>query len=103
METPIFDDCDYQFEFIADNTQIMYVTAHKAITELKLWEYIKRDPGPGGFLFSKDQELDKILSKIQEFGFKEHTKSSFGSTMRIMQYVGRNGYETFKNDYNKYK
>ena len=43
------------------------------------------------------------MNKIQELGYHEHTKSSFGSTMRIMQYIAQNNYDTFKNDYNKYK
>jgi hypothetical protein len=53
MELPVVDNCDYQFEFIADNTQIMYITAHKAITELNLWEYIKQNPGLGGFFIQQ--------------------------------------------------
>uniref|UniRef100_A0A6C0B064 Uncharacterized protein n=1 Tax=viral metagenome TaxID=1070528 RepID=A0A6C0B064_9ZZZZ len=96
-------DVDLDFKFIADDTRIMYTTAHKAITELNLWEYIKRDPGPGGFLFSKDPELKHLINKIKELGYSEHTRASFGSIMRIMQYISEYGYTTFKNHYNKYK
>ena len=91
------------FDFVEEDTRFIYITAYNAITELKLWNYIKCDPGPGGFLFSKDPEMKKIMNKIQELGYHEHTKSSFGSTMRIMQYIAQNNYDTFKNDYNKYK
>jgi hypothetical protein len=105
MEAAIYyeEQKTYDFKFIADNTRIMYTTAHKAITELNLWEYVKRDPGPGGFLFSKDSELKYIISKIKELGYTEHTSASFGSIMRIMQYIAEHGYDTFKNHYNKYK
>jgi hypothetical protein len=91
-----------QFEFVtSDCTRTMLTTAHKAISLLELWEFVKRDPGPGGFMFSDHRETDMIYEKVEELGYTGHSGASFGSTLRTMQYIAKQGYDQFKDEWLK--
>ena len=88
-----------QFEFIGESDRIMYTTAHAAISQLELWNFVKRDPGSGGFMFSGNPSVHKIYNKIEQLGYTGHSGASFGSIMRCMQYIAENGYDKFKEEY----
>ena len=88
-----------QFEFIDSSSRIMYTTAHFAISKLELWDYMKTDPGEGGYMFSDDNQLRTISDKISQLGYNGHSGCSFGCTMRAMQYIAKNGYNKFREDY----
>jgi hypothetical protein len=90
---------DGKFEFVFDDHREMYITAYKAITTLELWDFISKDPGEGGFMFSKRKEVERIYNKIEDFGYKNHSGASFGFTLRAMQYISKNGYDKFKEEY----
>jgi hypothetical protein len=86
-----------QFEFIDSSSRIMYTTAHFAISKLELWDYMKMDTD--SYMFSDDQEVHRIMSKIQQLGYDGHSGTSFGCTMRAMQYIAKNGYDKFREYY----
>lgn len=90
---------DGKFEFIIHGHRTMYVTAYNAINQLELWDFIKKDPGEGGFMFSNAPEITQISNKIEQFGYTGHSGASFGHTMRAMQYIGNHGYDKFKAEY----
>ena len=86
-----------QFEFIDSNSRIMYTTAHFAISQLELWEYMKKDME--SYAFSSYPEVYRIYTKIEQLGYNGHSGASFGCTMRAMQFIAQNGYDKFREDY----
>jgi len=86
-----------QFDFINSSSRIMYTTAHFAISQLELWEYMKKDTE--SYMLSDDQEVNRIYAKIEQLGYNGHSGASFGCTLRAMQYIAQNGYDKFREDY----
>jgi hypothetical protein len=81
------------FSFVKDKeTQIMFADAYQAIEAAEAWDYMKTDPGDGGYMFSQSDMLSKINSKMTYNG---HSGSSYGWTMRMMQRLARIGWEAF--------
>lgn len=89
---------DGEFEFIEDHTiRERYRNAHLAITECNLWDWL-RDftvDERKGFMFSDTVELNRIREKIMETSMS-HSGSSYGSTLRTMDFIAKNGYEEYK-------
>lgn len=83
------------FSFLDAHTRVMLDDAYKAITMAELWELMKEDPGTGGYTFSTNPAYAKI-----DLQYDGHTGSSYGWTMRAMQFLAKNGwsvfYQTFK-------
>jgi len=86
-----------QFEFIDSSSRIMYTTAHFAISQLELWDYMKRDTE--SYMFSDDKEVKRIYAKIEQLGYNGHSGASFGCTLRAMQFIAQKGYDKFREDY----
>ena len=86
-----------QFDFIDSNSRIMYTTAHFAISQLELWEYMKKDKE--SYMLSNDQEVKRIYAKIEQLGYNGHSGASFGCTLREMQSIAQNGYDKFREEY----
>jgi hypothetical protein len=86
-----------QFDFIDSSSRIMYTTAHYAISQLELWDYMKKDTE--SYMLSRDPEVYKIGDKISQLGYNGHSGASFGCTMRAMQFIAQNGYDKFREDY----
>jgi hypothetical protein len=51
------------------------------------------------YMFSDDKEVHRISDKISQLGYDGHSGSSFGCTMRAMQYIAKNGYDKFREEY----
>lgn len=86
-----------QFLYIIDIfTREMLVNAWNSITQLKLWDYMKKDTD--SFVFSNDNEIKLIMKKMVELGYDEHSGCSFGWTMRQIQYIAINGEKQFANE-----
>lgn len=91
-----------KFEFIGDNNEReMYTTAHKAISQLEMWQFMQEDPGESGFMFSGDNRVTIIGEKISQLGYSGHSGASFAFTLRVMQYIARNGYAAYQREYTK--
>ncbi len=74
---------------------IMLEDADKAITECGLWDWL-RDYTPEenkGFMFSQHPNLDKINAAMKYGG---HSGSSYGWTMRQMEYIAKHGWTLFE-------
>ena len=82
------------FSFIKDNeTRIMYEDAYKAIDSVWAgWEFVERDPGEGGFMFSSSLIAVEIQKNMK---YEGHSGASYGWTMRKMQHLARIGWEAF--------
>lgn len=77
----------------AEMMQDMY----DAITKADAWEFVKKDPGDGGFMFCEDNMIHKIESHMKHLG--AHSGASFGCMMRMMQYIARKGEEEVKKEF----
>ena len=82
-----------------DNTRKMLQNAWLSITQLKLWDYMKRYNT--SYMMSNDPEIWTITKKMEELGYKEHSGFSFGWTMRNMQYIALYGEESFMKMYTR--
>jgi hypothetical protein len=53
-------------------------------------------------MWSKTPELDKIKQQFQKDNINEyHSGSSYAFIMREMEIIAKNGYDSYKNRYNK--
>lgn len=83
------------FEFVEDKTErLMLTNAYNAINLTELWDFVSSDIE--SFSFSNDSRLYEISSMMKKLGYDGHSGSSFGWTMRSMQYIARNGLDKFK-------
>jgi hypothetical protein len=73
-------------------TRIMCDDAYKAITIAEAWDFVKGDPGDGGFMFSSSPYSAAITKAMKYDG---HSGASYGWTMRVMQQIARVGWEQF--------
>jgi len=84
-----------EFDFVSDEfTRANLVDAHKAITELKLWDWLSTyTPDPTkGFMFSNDPKLLLIINTMKV----SHSGGSFAHYMRDMAYIAKNGLDRYK-------
>jgi hypothetical protein len=93
-QTPVEIFIKGKFLYIKDlHTRKMLVNAWNSITQLELWEYMRQDRY--SYMWSNDKEIDRITKKMEELGYNGHSGCSFGWTMRQMQYIAKNGEETY--------
>ena len=87
-----------KFEYIEDkSTREMLVTAWQAISITETWGFINKPIN--SFMLSDDRRINIIYNKIEELGYTGHSGSSFGCTMRTIQYIVKNGEIKFKKEY----
>jgi len=87
-----------QFMYVKDTqSRILLVNAWNAITQLELWNYMKKDVE--SYMFCNDKEISIITRKMEELGYDGHSGFSFGWTMRQMQYIAQYGEEQFSTYY----
>jgi len=74
---------------------MMLQDADSAITQCNLWEWLRDyTPEEGkGFMFSEHPNLEKITSAMKYGG---HSGSSYGWTMRQMEYIAKHGWTLFE-------
>lgn len=74
---------------------MMLQDADSAITKCNLWEWLRDyTPGDGkGFMFSDHPNLEKINAAMKYGG---HSGSSYGWTMRQMEYIAKHGWTLFE-------
>lgn len=86
---------DGNFDFIDDKLErTMLENAWQAITQTNTWDFLSQDIE--SFIFTIDPCIDIISKKMKELGYDGHSGSSFGSTMRNMQFLAKNGENKFK-------
>ena len=89
---------DGKFEFIHGYQRDYFCNAHWAITETGNWDWIASVDPRDGFMCLSCPEIDDINNKMREQPdiTDYHSGSSYGITMRYMQYIAIYGYDTFK-------
>jgi hypothetical protein len=80
------------FSFIANTSdRVAYQDIYAAITKADAWEWMKYDPGPGGFMFSTSDTMRRIHANlVDSMGF---SGAAFALYMRQMQYIARAGWD----------
>jgi hypothetical protein len=79
-----------EFLYISElHSREMLVNAWNAITQLEIWDYMKKDTC--SYTFNNDNEIDIISRKMEELGYNGHSGFSFGWTMRQMQIISKIG------------
>ena len=91
----------HNFDFIQESDERnMYLDAHKSITRCELWDWLKTyNPDPNkGFMYSTPPpEMQRINEAIDSTpSGPNHSGASYGHTMRVMQYIAKNGYDSYK-------
>ena len=92
---------DGKFEFVDQWSRPYLENAHWAITQCELWDWLRTysPPDGKGFMFSTTAEMERIKNKMNEQEIAGgHSGSSYGATMRAMEYIAKNGYETYKTE-----
>lgn len=64
--------------------------AYIVVTDLKLWDWLTVHHN--SFMFSSSTEVQRI---IQTMKFTGHSGSSFGFTMRAMEVIAKNGWDSY--------
>jgi len=89
--------------FIRDtHTRSMVSNGHQAITQLELWSWMKTFEPENGFMFSTDPNVILIGETMNTLPNPPgHSGSSFGITMRHLQFIAKNGLEKYKEELTK--
>lgn len=90
------------FSFLSDSAseKLMLEDAFQAMERVEgSWAYLARPDVPGkanGFMFSKDPMIAKIGNEVDKDGaIVGHSGSSYGWTMRQMEYIAKNGWDAY--------
>ncbi len=100
----IIDEAHYgndNFDFVKDKTTREFLkSAHKAISICELWNWMRIYEPPAGFMWSSATELDRINKEMWKDPINgNHSGASHSYILREMQYIAKNGYNKYKNDY----
>lgn len=85
------------FSFIKDEFErISASNAYNAVTRLNVWAFFDKNPPRGGYFRWDHPTLSKIGRELDSDG---HTGMTMASTMRWMQRIRQDGWETAVSDY----
>jgi hypothetical protein len=83
------------FNYVNDkHIQEMFLNAYQSIQLTETWDFMKQDID--SYTWSRSKEVKIISNKMSELGYNYHSGSSFGFTMREMQFIAQNGLEAHK-------
>lgn len=84
-----------EFKYVSSsNTREMLQNAYQAINQSETWSFVGKDIV--SFMVSNSPEIKHITKKMEQLGYYGHSGSSFGWTMRQMQFIAKNGEEEYK-------
>ena len=66
-----------------------------AVEQLALWDFMKQEVD--SYAWSDAPEVSKIMAKMQELGYDGHSGSTFGLTMRHLQYIAQHSEHAYIN------
>lgn len=100
LQTNMITEELQNFDYVDDkNKQRMLKNAYQAINLTAMWDYMKKDIK--NFMYNDDYQINIITEKMSELGYNEHSGSSFGETMRHMQFIAEHGLEKHRNNWIK--
>jgi len=85
-----------RFTRFGDNEKKMVQAGIDAVTRTEMWPWMAAyEPEEGnGFMFSTHPNLDKINSVMHKL-YDGHSGSSYGWTMRQLQFIAKNGFDAY--------
>lgn len=87
---------NYRMDFIENaNDREMLENAVLTINQLELWDWLRKFDNDS-FMYSSDPNIQRTIRKMEENGYSGHSGSSFGCTMRNLQYIAKHGYDNWK-------
>jgi len=88
------------FDFVRCQNEIeMLRAAHQAITNCELWDWL-RNYQARSFMFDNSKEIKRINTEMHKDPVNNnHSGSSYGFTMRQMEYLAKNGYGEYRKSY----
>ena len=93
---------DGKFEFASEWSRPYFKSAHRAISQCELWNWLRNfEPEEDkGFMFARGvPELERLGEKMAEDPVNGgHSGSSYACTMRNMEFIAKNGYAKFKDN-----
>jgi hypothetical protein len=88
MNIPPSSQVDWQKLYPDENSRMMVKDAYEATEITESWEYLKNFEPNRGFMFTDDPIVNKIG---KNFKYDGHSGSSYGWTMRQIQYIATHG------------
>ena len=84
---------NYNFSSLGfdDNSSTMLQDAHQACTRAGAWPWLETF-NEGSFMFSNHPLISTITEKME---YKGHSGASFGWTMRNMECIAKEGWDTY--------
>jgi len=91
-------DSESNFDFITDlQNRAFLVSAFNAITNCELWSWFNDFDSSNNFMFSTGSEIDLLRAELSKDPINNfHSGASYGFVLRQMEYIAKNGYETYK-------
>jgi hypothetical protein len=83
------------FSFLRDKDErLMLEDAFQAVSKAEAWTLLKEPsmPGEGGFMFGKHPAIEAISSSMK---YEGHSGASYAMTMRQMEFIAKNGWESY--------
>lgn len=86
---------------IESHSKNMILAAIRAIDQLEAWDELASysPPEDMGFMFDDSPLMKRINPKIAEL-YDGHSGSSYGWTMRQIEYIAKNGAEKYVSNFN---
>jgi len=82
-----------------DHTRSMVSNGHAAVSQLELWGWLKTFNPKDGFMFTPHENIDKITEAMNSLPNPPgHSGSSFGITMRHLEFIAKHGMEKYKQE-----
>jgi hypothetical protein len=89
----------FDTSFIIDiHQKRMIDSAIQAVNNLELWIWL-RDVNMESFMISNDPNVMRIYNEIENVGYNGHSGASFGCTMRQMEFIAKNSFDTYRQNY----
>lgn len=91
--------CTDNFQCVEDEQEQMYCrSAYNSITQLELWDWIKRNNGP--FMINRSNEMELLKKRMAQDEINSyHSGASYGFIMQRMELIAKEGYEKFRQMY----
>jgi hypothetical protein len=87
-------DAEFNSSISDQHNRAMLKNAHQAITAAEAWPFMQSFRGTS-FMLSDDPMVSQITKNMVALGYDGHSGSSFGWTMRCMEFLAKNGKEEF--------
>lgn len=88
------------FSFISDeHTRSLVINGYNAVNQLELWSWMMsfQPEDNKGFMWSKHPNISMIMQKMESLpDAPGHSGSSFGLTMRHLEYIAKHGMDKYK-------